>query len=105
MGKGNDLGLLELLKSGQKGGDQWSALTARTPDHDPADEAAGQREAKLNDALRRINQLTTADGRKAAPPPLPAAATTSSADAIGAAPNPVAAAVEDAFVPIEPPTV
>ncbi|HEX5106449.1 MAG TPA: AAA family ATPase [Pirellulaceae bacterium] len=107
MAKGNDSGLLELLKENGKGGDVWSALAARKPDHDPSDEGAREADTRLNEMLRRINDLATGDPNKppqaqnsAAPAaPVQAASAAPAATAKAAAPAP------DEFIPIEPATI
>src|SRR5256885_8467 len=63
MGKGNDLGLLDLLKSKGGSADALTALAARTPAHEPAD-APADREAKLNEVISRIQQLAGGEAAK-----------------------------------------
>ena len=81
MHQGNEAALADLVKGAGKGGDPWAALAAKTPTHAGAD---GAPDAKLGAMLRRINELTTADGKKTTP--LAAAATTPAA-AMGAGPR------------------
>src|SRR4051794_28331969 len=64
MSKGNDLGLLDLLKNKGNGAEALAALAAKTPAHDPGDHPAPAAEAKLNDVLNRISQLTGTDVRR-----------------------------------------
>jgi hypothetical protein len=71
MSKTSDLGLLELLKGKGNGPNALTALAAKAPAHDPAgEESASQREAKLNEVLSRIQQLTGTETAKAEAPPL-----------------------------------
>src|SRR4051794_19909181 len=60
---GKDAGLLELLKSNASGADPLAALAAKTPSHDPA-QAGGSPDAKLNEVISRIMQLTGSDVRR-----------------------------------------
>ena len=95
MSKGNDQGLLDLLKGNAKGADPWAALAARSPAHE-AEEKGPDPDQKLSQMLRRISDLT-ADGKKPSP-----------VDAVAPAAAEQPAAVEmvnDEYVPIEPPTV
>jgi predicted ATPase with chaperone activity len=100
MSKGNDLGLLELLKN-NKGADAWAALAAKTPEHDPASEGAAAQDAKLNEMLKRIKELQSSDGQK------PAAGATTLATVAAAAAASAAAPEEarDAYVPFEPASI
>jgi hypothetical protein len=113
MGKGNDLRLLDLLKNPGQGADALAALAAKAPSHDAEGDAPGRADDKLNDVLRRINQLT-GDPRKAdaAPPRAAAVAAPSAAGqpapaAAAAAPAAAADASQapDKFIPIEPQTI
>src|SRR5262245_43734337 len=64
MSKGNDLGLLDLLKNKGNGAEALAALAAKAPAHEAADGTAPAVDAKLNDVLNRISQLTGADVRR-----------------------------------------
>jgi predicted ATPase with chaperone activity len=107
MAKGNDLGLLDLLKDG-KSGDAWAALAARAPEHDGGASAPGH-DAKLNDLLKRINTLAASEAQSSATPasrpatPQPTA--NAGAAAPGASPDPAATVDPNDFVPIEPSSV
>jgi predicted ATPase with chaperone activity len=115
MAKGNDLGLLDLLKEGKQG-EAWAALAAKPPEHEGA-AAPPAHDAKLNELLKRINTLAASDSHAAAAPaaravapgaPVPAAASASAATpaaAPAAAADKSAASAGDVFVPIEPPTI
>src|SRR4051812_13099147 len=63
MATGNDLGILELLKNNASGADPLTALAAKTPSHDPGEPAAPP-EAKINEVISRIMQLTGSDVRR-----------------------------------------
>ncbi|MBW8884736.1 MAG: AAA family ATPase, partial [Planctomycetia bacterium] len=60
---GNDLGILELLKTNGSGPDALTALAAKTPAHDPGEPAAAP-EKKINEVISRIMQLTGSDVRR-----------------------------------------
>ncbi|MCI0358723.1 MAG: AAA family ATPase [Planctomycetaceae bacterium] len=60
MSKGNDSGLLQLLKKDAKGGDPWASLAAKAPQEDEGH--AG--DSKLNDMLRRIGELASGEGQE-----------------------------------------
>ncbi|HMC12285.1 MAG TPA: AAA family ATPase, partial [Pirellulaceae bacterium] len=112
MSKGNDFGLLELLKNKGQGGEALTALAAKAPAHEPADGAAAP-EAKLNEVLNRIIQLTGTDVRRgeegaAGPSPASIARTVAAAgaSAVNGTPSTGAARVQnDEFIPIDPPTI
>jgi DNA-binding PadR family transcriptional regulator len=100
MSKGNDFGLMELLKSKAGGAEALTALAAKTPAHDPADAPAPDQ--KLNEVLNRIIQLTGADVRRgeAALAQMPPAAARPT--------DPVASEqsqAADEFIPLDPPTI
>src|SRR5437764_136122 len=105
MGKGTDLGLLDLLKSKGGSADALTALAARTPAHEPADAPAADREAKLNEVISRIQQLAggeagKTDSRAAKQPqskPTPSQST--------AASKSDQTAEQQEFIPLEPPTI
>jgi len=111
MNKGNDTGLLELLKSKGAGAEALAALAAKVPAHERFDESS--RDAKIEEVLSRINQLAGADVRKAEaaqPQPLQprtgyAAARAVVASAEAAAANAPAPQPDDVFIPIEPATI
>src|SRR5947208_8404122 len=63
MTTGKDAGLLELLKTNASGADPLAALAAKTPAHDLG-EPGGSPEAKLNEVIGRIMQLTGSDVRR-----------------------------------------
>ena len=98
MSKGNDSGLLGLLKKDNKGGDPWAALAAKAPAHDGAEGDAP--DAKISEVLKRIGELTGNDakGPLASPPGAGEAAQSGGV---------VATVVDGAeeFVPIEPVTI
>jgi DNA-binding PadR family transcriptional regulator len=114
MSKGSDLGLLDLLKSKGTGAEALAALAAKAPSHEPGEGAAPSADAKLNDVLNRISQLTGADMRKAdagaaasgqavvrtATPAavLAGAGSATSAPASQRSPG-------DEYIPLEPPTI
>jgi predicted ATPase with chaperone activity len=118
MSKGNELGLLELLKSKGNSGEALAALAAKQPAHEQMQESPASREAKLNEVLNRINQLAGTDVRKgdvaaarsspspvarpASPAPLPVK---QNAAATMNAPAEPPSAPEDDFFPVEPPTI
>ena len=95
----SDLGLLGLLAAKDNSAAVLTVLAAKAPAHEPPSEDAKAREARLNDALQRINQLAGADPRKSNPlsqrPAQPAA--TGAPSAAASTPD-----VVDEFVPIEP---
>jgi len=113
MSKGNDSGLLEMLRSKGGGADALAALAARPPSHEPHEE--GSPDAKLTEVLNRIIQLTGSDVRKneavAAPATsvarAPAGGTTSAAGGdSGMSPEARRLSTTDEeFVPIDPPTI
>jgi predicted ATPase with chaperone activity len=105
MAKGNDLGLLDLLKDG-KSGDAWAALAARAPEHEGGAGSPGH-DAKLNDLLKRINTLAASEAQSTATPSARPAAppTSSSAAAPAAGPAQPATVDPNEFVPIEPSSV
>src|SRR5205809_65948 len=117
MSKGNEAGLLELLKGKGNGANALAALAAKAPAHDPTDADTPAADKKLNDVLNRINQLTGADGRRGETPPAgpqPQSPRAAAAPAAPTAPNPltVAAAANartisasDEFLPLEPGTI
>jgi len=98
MSKGKDLGILERLKGGEVAG-----LTARAPTHEP-EAAEGDPDAKLNEALSRIQQLAGNEAKKPEPAPLKPAA-----HAATPAPLPPPAehqaTAPDKFVPMEPASI
>src|SRR5687768_6794470 len=105
----NDLGLLGLLAAKDNGAAVLTALAAKAPTHEPPNEESAAREARLNDALARINQLAGGggDGRKSNPsgprPAQPSAAGAAPASVTSSAePTTNAPAPEDEFIPIEP---
>src|SRR4029079_5353076 len=55
MGKGNDLGLLDLLKGKGNSAEALAALAAKAPTHEPNDGTPAATDAKLNDVLNRIS--------------------------------------------------
>jgi DNA-binding PadR family transcriptional regulator len=92
MSKGNDSGLLQLLKKDPKGGDPWAALAAKAPQED---EGQGS-DSRLNEMLRRIGELASGEGKGAEGP---------GAASIGAQVRGVVSTIVDGaeeFVPIEP---
>src|SRR5437764_4061675 len=104
MGKGNDLGLLDLLKSKGGSADALTALAARTPAHEPAD-APADREAKLNEVISRIQQLAggeqgKTDSRAAKQPQSKPTQSQSTA-----ASKSDQTAEQQEFIPLEPPTI
>jgi hypothetical protein len=111
MTKSTDNNLMALLGKKAGGTDTWTALAAKAPAHEPAEPRSPEKDAKLQQLLQRINQLTTpADPRKTASPTAalkPSTPEQNHATATGAAP--AAAEVDpsltDDFLPIEPPTV
>ncbi|WP_425615307.1 AAA family ATPase [Anatilimnocola sp. NA78] len=105
MTKTNDNNLMALLGKKAGGTDTWTALAAKTPQHDPAESRSPEQDAKLAQLLQRINHLTTTDPKKTSAPS-PAAPKPALPD-LGAPPTatPVDAVVEDEFLPIEPPTI
>jgi predicted ATPase with chaperone activity len=108
MSKGNDLGLLDLLKHNPKSGDAWALLAAKPPEHEAAVPPTGQ-DAKLNELLRRINTIAATEGNASAPPSAKTAAALPAVkpEAAPAAPNatPTPAVGADVFIPIEPPSI
>ena len=97
MSKGNDAGLLELLKKEGRGGDPWAALAAKAPAHDPSGQGDDDAPAdsRLNEMLKRISDLATGEGKPGAPPLADVAAAHSSV---------VSTLIDgsEEFVPIEP---
>lgn len=92
MSKGNDSGLLQLLKKDPKGGDPWAALAAKAPQED---EGQGS-DSRLNEMLRRIGELANGEGK---------GAEGAGAASIGAQVRGVVSTIVDGaeeFVPIEP---
>src|SRR6184192_1505108 len=63
MSNGNDLGILELLKTNASGADALTALAAKAPAHDPGEPPAAP-ETKINEVISRIMQLTGSDARR-----------------------------------------
>jgi hypothetical protein len=105
MSKGNESGLLDLLKGKGNGAEALTALVAKAPSHEPADAAP---ETKLNEVLDRIQQLTGADVRRADGQPAAAAPTV--AAAVAATPAPTSAGAghrtgADEYIPIDPPSI
>lgn len=122
-----DLGILELLRQKGNGGgnsvEALATLAAKTPAHEPGDGAAASADAKLNDVLNRIVQLTGSDVRRGEPGKanLPAESvaraltdgTSSAASAGGQGPGgskaqaATAHSIDDHndFLPIDPPTI
>ena len=95
MSKGNDSGLLQLLKKDPKGGDPWAALAAKAPQEDE-----GQTDSRLSEMLNRIKELATGEGKPAAHE--------GGADGLAGQSGGVVSAVVDGteeFVPIEPTTI
>ena len=88
MTKSTDNSLMALLGKKAGGTDTWTALAAKTPAHEPIEAQSPDQDAKLQQLLQRINQLTTpADPRKTASPtaaPKPAAPDPTNATANGA---------------------
>jgi predicted ATPase with chaperone activity len=109
MSKGNDLGLLDLLKKKGNTAEALAALAAKSPAHEPGDGNTPAAEAKLNEVLSRINQLTGAELRRGEAAENEAAAASSpSAAASGAAAKLVssgAALGGDEFIPSDPPSI
>src|SRR5262245_3538224 len=114
MSKGTDSGLLEMLRDKGNGADALAALAARAPAHEP--NAEGTPDAKLNDVLNRIIQLTGSDVRRgeAAGAPQPSAARTAASATTATASAPQSAmpndasrlgASEEGFVPLDPTTI
>jgi predicted ATPase with chaperone activity len=116
MAKGNDLGLLDLLKDGKQG-EAWAALAAKPPEHEGA-AAPVAHDAKLNELLKRINTLAASESHAAAAPaaravapgapaspPAAASAAPPAAAPAAASADKSAALAGEAFVPIEPPTI
>jgi predicted ATPase with chaperone activity len=109
----SDLGLLGLLATKTNGADPLTALAAKPPVHEPPQEDAQAKEAKLKEALQRINQLAGADVRK--PDPTGVRAVQATVSGTPATASPVAAAATaapiaadcqtDEFVPLEPPSI
>src|SRR4051794_31807813 len=111
-----DLGILELLKSKSSGAVTLAALAAKTPAHEPPDAAASP-DAKLNEVLNRIIQLTGSDVRRGEPaknvPPESVARTVAEATSNAALGSPItnsAAAggglqLNGEFIPMEPSTI
>src|SRR4029079_8178940 len=71
MSAGNDVGILDLLKSNASGADALAALAAKKPAHDPGEPGAAP-EAKINEVISRIMQLTGSDMRRDGKPNVPA---------------------------------
>jgi predicted ATPase with chaperone activity len=92
MSKGNDSGLLQLLKKDPKGGDPWAALAAKAPQEDE-----GQTDSRLSEMLNRIKELATGEGK-------PAAHHDDAGGIAGKSGGVVSAMVDgtEEFVPIEP---
>src|SRR2546426_9710231 len=63
MGSVKDSGLLDLLKTKASGAGPLTALAAKTPAPAPG-EPGGSPEAKLNEVISRIMQLTGSDVRR-----------------------------------------
>jgi hypothetical protein len=66
MSTGNDLGILELLKSNASGADALAALAAKQPAHEPG-QAPASTETNINEVINRIMQLTGSEARRADP--------------------------------------
>lgn len=112
MSKGTDSGLLEMLRNKGNGADALAALAARAPAHEPNGE--GSPDAKLNEVLNRIIQLTGADVRRgeagAAQPSVAKAVAPVADSAHGTEPGlpkevQRLSARPEEFVPIDPPTI
>jgi hypothetical protein len=111
MTKSTDNNLMALLGKKAGGTDTWTALAAKAPAHEPVEPRSPEKDAKLQQLLQRINQLTTpADPRKTASPtaaPKPSTPEQNHSTAVGAVATTVEVdpALTDDFLPIEPPTV
>jgi DNA-binding PadR family transcriptional regulator len=110
MSKGTDPGLLEMLRNKGNGADALTALAARAPAHEPNSE--GSPDAKLNEVLNRIIQLTGSDvrrgeGNAAVQPAVNRSAATASGSADAELQKEASrlSASADEFVPIDPPTI
>ena len=119
MSNGNDLGILELLKTNGGGGgaDALTALAAKTPSHEPGEPPAAP-ETKINEVISRIMQLTGSDtrrdGLKANLPAESVARTVAEASASAALGNAAKTPATEsdvgikddcAFIPIDPPSI
>jgi len=113
MGKGNELGLLELLKAKGNGAGAITALAAKPPSHDSTESPPAQSEAKLNEVLSRISQLAGADVRRpdgsGSSPAQAAARQAAPSSSMAAAPASSAgeqrAELPDIYIPLEPSTI
>jgi len=108
MSKGPDSGLLEMLRNKGGGAEALAALAARAPAHEPNGE--GSPDAKLNEVLNRIIQLTGSDVRRgeqaaAAQPSLAKTVTAAVADPAVAKDALRRSSSEEEFVPLDPPTI
>jgi DNA-binding PadR family transcriptional regulator len=107
MSKGNDFGLLELLKSKGAGAEALTALAAKAPSHE-AGEAGPAPDQKLNDVLNRIIQLTGTDvrrGEAALANAGGAAPRANAAPAATAAPAASSYSGSDEFIPLDPSSI
>ena len=93
MTKTADSNLLELLG---KDGEAWTALAAKKPNHESEEPVSA--DAKLNEMLKRIQEISGNDGCKS---PGPAIAEAAAPGAPAAAAGPV----QDEYLPIEPATI
>ncbi|MCU0878360.1 MAG: AAA family ATPase [Pirellulaceae bacterium] len=96
MSKGNDSGLLELLRKDGSGADPWASLAAKAPAHD-SDEEGGS-DARLSEMLKRINDLAGGDANPTGHQPAESAASA------GHLASTIVDGQEE-FVPLEPPTI
>ena len=93
------LGLLSGKRTTPTEKDPWTALTARPPAHEVADEQNPEQEAKLAEMLARINQITSTDPRKNASAGPATPATAASTTPVAGNGNPEK---PDDFYPVEP---
>jgi hypothetical protein len=102
MSKGNESGLLDLLKGKGNGAEALTALVARTPSHEPVDPAP---ETKLNEVLDRIQQLTGADVRRGEGQPASAPETVAAAVPPATSAGAGHRAGVDEYIPTDPPSI